>query len=110
MNQCSNCSFTAKNKAGLSSHERACLKNNTTPAEPAMPPVPPPQMSADEDCPHCSLLPAGSVNITSMFIVVVFCLTAVLFTAMYKIDMQQSEINVLKNQLSTYDAGVEGQM
>lgn len=105
MNQCSYCSFEAKNKAGLSAHERACKTKNNTPSEPVMPEVPPPQMNPSEDCPHCSLLPAGSVNITSMFIVVVFCLTAVLFTAMFKIDMQNAEIRALQAELAaTYEA------
>lgn len=88
----------AKNKAGLSAHTRAHANMGDTP----FPPVPPPQFNPSEDCPHCSLLPAGSVNITSMFIVMVFCLTAVLFTAMYKMNLQDAEIRALRTEMATY--------
>jgi hypothetical protein len=88
----------AKNKAGLSSHARAHAQGTGT----SLPPVPPPQFHPASDCPHCSLLPAGSVNITSMFIVMVFCLTAVLFIAMYKMNLQDAEIRALRTEMATY--------
>lgn len=102
MHQCQTCSFVAKNKAGLSAHTRA-HKMRGDMEEPQLPEVPAPQVTAtDLDCPNCSLLPAGSVNITSMFVVVVFCLTAVLFTAMYKLNVQTVEINALQEELAGY--------
>ncbi len=103
MNQCQTCSFVAKNKAGLSAHTRGHAKRQEE-ADPApiLPEVP--AMGATDDCPHCSLLPAGSVNVVSMFIVVVFCLTAVMFIAMYKMDQQQAAIQSLQAQVASYEA------
>ena len=51
-------------------------------------------------CRSCHALPVGSVEIVSLLLVLVFSLTAVLFTSVYALEMQQSQIEVMEAHIS----------
>lgn len=51
-------------------------------------------------CRSCHALPVGSVEIVSLLLVLVFSLTAVLFTSVYAMEMQQSQIDSLEHQIA----------
>lgn len=51
-------------------------------------------------CQSCHALPAGSMEVTALLLVLVFSLTAVLFTSIYTIRIQQARVAALEAQLS----------
>lgn len=51
-------------------------------------------------CRSCHALPVGSVEIVSLLLVLVFSLTAVLFTSVYAMEMQQNQIDSLEHQIT----------
>jgi hypothetical protein len=52
-------------------------------------------------CTSCDGLPAGTVEIVSLLLVLVFSLTAVLMTSVSALDSQQTQIDLLEAQLKT---------
>lgn len=51
-------------------------------------------------CRSCHLLPVGSMDLTALMLVLVFSLSAVLFTTVYALNMSNAEVAQLQNQLS----------
>ncbi|MFZ2681483.1 MAG: hypothetical protein WAZ14_00045 [Patescibacteria group bacterium] len=51
-------------------------------------------------CRSCHALPAGSMELMALMLVLVFSLTAVLFTSVYALDIQSSKIDALESQLA----------
>ncbi len=108
---CTQCNFTAKNKAGLMSHGRAkhADAKKEVVAKKASHPVkhvnggrslPKPKMP--EICVNCHALPVGSVELTGLLLVLVFALSAVLFTSIYALEKQQNRIELLETELSIF--------
>lgn len=50
-------------------------------------------------CQSCHALPVGSVELVSLLLVLVFSLTAVLFTSVYALETQQAKVTQLEAQL-----------
>lgn len=50
-------------------------------------------------CKTCSVLPVGSVELTSLLLVLVFSLVSVLFTAVLALDSQHAKISALEAQV-----------
>ena len=89
---CTDCTFVAKNAAGLNSHTRRHKKS--------MDVAPINNAASGGVCHNCHALPIGSVELVSLLLVLVFSLTAVLLTSAYALDSQQQEITSLKAQLN----------
>ncbi len=51
-------------------------------------------------CHACNTLPAGSVELTALMLVLVFSLSAVLFTSVYALQSEQSETAQLQEQVA----------
>lgn len=51
-------------------------------------------------CRSCHALPTGSVELVSLLLVLVFSLSAVLFTSVYALRVQQAKTQALETQLS----------
>lgn len=52
------------------------------------------------NCPNCSILPGGGVEITAILLVLVFSLSAVLCTSVYAGRLQAGKVSALEAQLS----------
>lgn len=50
-------------------------------------------------CRSCHALPVGSIELVSLLLVLVFSLTAVLFTSVYALQTQQAKVAALESQL-----------
>jgi len=50
-------------------------------------------------CQSCHALPIGSIELVSLLLVLVFSLTAVLFTSVYALQAQQAKVAELQAQL-----------
>ncbi|MCR4312594.1 MAG: hypothetical protein NUV56_04920 [Candidatus Uhrbacteria bacterium] len=50
-------------------------------------------------CHSCHALPAGSIELVSLLLVLVFSLTAVLFTSVYALQTQQAKVAQLEAQI-----------
>ena len=50
-------------------------------------------------CRSCHALPTGSVELVSLLLVLVFSLSAVLFTSVYALQKQQAKVAALETQL-----------
>lgn len=61
-------------------------------------PVTMPHMSGNV-CRSCHALPVGSIELVSLLLVLVFSLTAVLFTSVYALQTQQAKVAELQAQL-----------
>ncbi len=53
-------------------------------------------------CHSCNALPAGSMEVAAILLVLVFSLSAVLFTSVYATQVQTSKVQALEAQLSSY--------
>lgn len=62
--------------------------------------APMPVVPAHSVCKTCSLLPVGSVELTSLLLVLVFSLVSVLFTAVFALNSQQHKISELQELVS----------
>lgn len=51
-------------------------------------------------CRSCHLLPVGSMDLMALMLVLVFSLSAVLFTTVYALNLSNAEVAQLQNQLS----------
>lgn len=50
-------------------------------------------------CQSCHVLPAGSMELMALMLVLVFSLSAVLFTSVYALRVQQAKVQSLTSQL-----------
>lgn len=50
-------------------------------------------------CHGCHALPAGSIELVALLLVLVFSLSAVLFTSVYALQMEKAEVQQLQAQL-----------
>lgn len=118
---CTHCKFEAKNKAGLSAHtrikhkdEKKAVAKKVVHQKSATKKVAPkqhvnhgrslPKPKMPSICVNCHALPAGSIELTGLLLVLVFSLTAVLFTSIYALETQQNRIDILETELSVYQA------
>jgi hypothetical protein len=62
-------------------------------------PVKPPQGGI---CHSCNALPAGSMEVAAILLVLVFSLSAVLFTSVYATRVQTAKVQALEAQVSAY--------
>jgi hypothetical protein len=53
-------------------------------------------------CRSCHLLPVGSMDLTALMLVLVFSLSAVLFTTVYALNLQQAKVAQLETQITSY--------
>lgn len=53
-------------------------------------------------CHSCNALPAGSMEVAAILLVLVFSLSAVLFTSVYATKIQTSKVQALEAQVSAY--------
>jgi len=60
------------------------------------------QAHGGSTCHSCNALPAGSMEVAAILLVLVFSLSAVLFTSVYATKVQTSKVQVLEAQLSSY--------
>ena len=58
-------------------------------------------------CAACSSLPVGSIELTALMLVLVFSLSAVLFTSVFALQTKNTEIKTLQNQVSTDQAALQ---
>ncbi len=59
-----------------------------------------PIQSVPSVCRSCHALPAGSMELMALMLVLVFSLTAVLFTSIYTLQVQDAKVEALETQLS----------
>lgn len=64
-----------------------------------MPKMTPVVIKSSGVCRTCSVLPVGSVELTSLLLVLVFSLVSVLFTAVLALDSQHQKISALEHQV-----------
>ena len=50
-------------------------------------------------CHSCHLLPTGSIELMALLLVLVFSLSAVLFTSVYALQVEQSKVTQLEAQI-----------
>lgn len=50
-------------------------------------------------CQSCNMLPVGSMELMALLLVLVFSLSAVLFTSVYALRIQQAKVQALTSQL-----------
>ena len=55
-------------------------------------------------CHSCNALPAGSMEVAAILLVLVFSLSAVLFTSVYATKVQTAKLQAVEAQLSTYQS------
>ncbi len=53
-------------------------------------------------CKNCEHLPAGSMEVAALLLVLVFSLSAVLFTSVYATKVQSAKVSALEAQVSAY--------
>lgn len=53
-------------------------------------------------CRSCHLLPVGSMDLTALMLVLVFSLSAVLFTTVYALNLSHAKVAQLETQVATY--------
>lgn len=53
-------------------------------------------------CHSCNALPAGSMEVAAILLVLVFSLSAVLFTSVYATKVQTAKLQAVEAQLSAY--------
>ncbi|MBI1908266.1 hypothetical protein HYS28_02525 [Candidatus Uhrbacteria bacterium] len=58
-------------------------------------------------CHACNSLPAGSIELTALMLVLVFSLSAVLFTSVYALQSKGAEVAQLEAQVAALEAGIE---
>ena len=51
-------------------------------------------------CRACNSLPVGSIELTSLMLVLIFSLTAVLFTSVYALRLEQNKVAALEAQVA----------
>lgn len=65
------------------------------------------QMPAPSNvCASCHVLPVGSLDLTALMLVLVFSLTAVLFTSVYALNVEHAKVNQLESEIATLNGGV----
>ncbi len=61
-------------------------------------PIPHDHVMTSNVCAGCNALPAGSMELMALMLVLVFSLTAVLFTSVYALNIQEAKIQSLESQ------------
>lgn len=61
-----------------------------------------PVTASSDVCHGCSALPAGSLEVAAILLVLVFSLSAVLFTSIYATGVQTAKVHALENALASY--------
>lgn len=51
-------------------------------------------------CRSCHLLPTGSMELMALMLVLVFSLTAVLFTSVYALSLEEAKVQALEAQIT----------
>ncbi len=59
-----------------------------------------PIQSVPNVCRSCHALPAGSMELMALMLVLVFSLTAVLFTSIYALEVQGAKVEALEAQVA----------
>ena len=59
-----------------------------------------PMQSVPSVCRSCHALPAGSMELMALMLVLVFSLTAVLFTSIYALEVQDAKVQALEAQVA----------
>ncbi len=59
-----------------------------------------PTPSVPNVCKSCHALPAGSSELMSLMLVLVFSLTAVLFTSIYALNVQKAKVSALESAVT----------
>ena len=80
---------------------RAQKKSSSPKRSMARPAVYPITSSATPVCHSCHALPAGSMEVAAILLVLVFSLSAVLFTSIYATRVQSAKVGALEAQLSS---------
>lgn len=58
-------------------------------------------MKSSNVCHSCNALPVGSIELTALMLVLVFSLSAVLFTSVYALQSRNVEVEQLQAQVAT---------
>lgn len=83
----------------LSSSRKPASRKSSTPIARVTRPAVYPVKSSGGVCHSCNALPAGSIEVAAILLVLVFSLSAVLFTSVYATKVQTSKVQVLQAQL-----------
>lgn len=59
-----------------------------------------PIASVPNVCRSCHMLPTGSMELMALMLVLVFSLTAVLFTSVYALNLQEAKVQALESQVT----------
>lgn len=82
---------------------KTLAKKSSTPiARVTRPMVYPVKSTTGNVCHSCNALPAGSMEVAAILLVLVFSLSAVLFTSVYATRIQTAKVSALESQLSSY--------
>jgi hypothetical protein len=63
-------------------------------------PIPVQNTFSKNSCDACNSLPVGSIELTALMLVLVFSLSAVLFTSVFALQTKDAEIKQLQSQVS----------
>jgi hypothetical protein len=77
---------------------RPVRKSTSARPKKATAPAATPMQSVPGVCRSCHALPAGSMELMALMLVLVFSLTAVLFTSIYALNIQGAKIEALEAQ------------
>ena len=86
----------------MATSPKTSSRKRAVPARTSRPAVYPVQPIAIHHCQSCNALPAGSMEVAALLLVLVFSLSAVLFTSVYATQVQTHRVEALEAQLSTY--------
>lgn len=80
------------------------LKKTTSARRPKKVLASTPIQSVPNVCHSCHSLPAGSTELMALMLVLVFSLTAVLFTSVYALQIKDAEVKALQDQVTYLQA------
>lgn len=86
----------------ISSSRKTVSRKASTPISRVTRPAVYPVKSHGGVCHSCNALPAGSIEVAAILLVLVFSLSAVLFTSVYATKIQTSKVQALEAQVSAY--------
>ena len=79
---------------------RSTKKSTPVKTKAAAQPFTMPSPSVPNVCKSCHALPAGSSEVVSLMLVLVFSLTAVLFTSIYALNVQKAKVAALEQAVT----------
>lgn len=89
--------------SSISSPRKAMQRKSSTPiSRTPRAAVYPVKTPSSGTCHSCNALPAGSMEVAAILLVLVFSLSAVLFTSVYATKIQTSKVQTLEAQVSAY--------